>query len=88
MMGKFESFGIETFNDLNLKLQNEYLKSAQFPEYQFCYCKKQAGIKDIYRLVSNSCTTNLYRSPRVLADELYNHRENLIIANSPAEGDL
>jgi DNA polymerase-3 subunit alpha (Gram-positive type) len=69
-------------------LQNESLRSHQFGEYQLVYCKTAKGIKDIYRLVSISCTTNFYNSPRVIAKDLYGKRENLIIVNSPNDGDI
>jgi DNA polymerase-3 subunit alpha (Gram-positive type) len=80
--------GIETFNQINTKLQNESLRSHQFGDYQLVYCKTQKGIKDIYRLVSISCTVDFYNSPRVIAKNLYEHRENLIVVNSPNDGDV
>jgi DNA polymerase-3 subunit alpha (Gram-positive type) len=83
--------GITNVNELNDKLQCDQLHniSPAFSKYILVYAKNQKGIKDIYKLISNSSTVNLYHNiPRLMNSLLMNNRENLIIANAPCSSDI
>jgi DNA polymerase-3 subunit alpha (Gram-positive type) len=88
MLNRLEKMEIKNIDDINIKLQNDKLHHAQFGHFIVAYSRNQQGIKDIYKLVSSSHTTNLHRRPRVYTDEIKNNRGNLLIANHPTESDV
>jgi DNA polymerase-3 subunit alpha (Gram-positive type) len=87
-LNRLNAQNIKNIEDINLKLQNNALHHNQFGYFAEIYARNQNGIKDIYKLVSTSHTTNLHRHPRVYIDEIKNNRKNLIVANHPTDGDI
>jgi len=78
---------ITNLNQIN-SLQNNFLYTRQFGYFVDLYCKNQSAIKQLYKLVSISHTTNFYKNPRVFIDQLNDLHENFLIANSPTESDV
>lgn len=78
---------ITTIDKINT-IQCPELYSRQFTSFANLYVKDQQGIKELYRIVSNSFTTNLLNTPRVFVDEIETARQHLIVTNSPTEGDV
>jgi DNA polymerase-3 subunit alpha (Gram-positive type) len=85
---KLSKMGISNIEDINNKLQTSNLYSTQFANIINIYCKNQSGIKNLYKIISESLTTNLYSKPRVFKNELISNKHNLFITNSPTESDL
>jgi DNA polymerase-3 subunit alpha (Gram-positive type) len=88
MYHKLTLQNIRNVDDINKKLQSNYVYRNQFGYFINVYAKNQQGIKDIYKIVSKSCTDDLYKYPRVYIDDIKNERDNLIIANHPTESDV
>jgi DNA polymerase-3 subunit alpha (Gram-positive type) len=88
MIDKLEAMGINNINLINKKLNNSSLKENQYPNFNIVYAKNQVGLKKIYQLVSTSYTDSYFRTPRISIEILKNMRNDLIIANSPYDGDL
>jgi DNA polymerase-3 subunit alpha (Gram-positive type) len=88
MMKKIIDTGITNINEINSKSQNSTLYSKQFSKYVCVYAKNQSSIKTMYQIISTSLTKHLYTNPRVFKDELISLRNNLIITNSPTEGEI
>jgi DNA polymerase III alpha subunit (gram-positive type) len=88
MLDQLHAMKIANINELNSCVQCEELYKRQFSLYALAYARSQKSIKDIYRLVSQSSTTDLYRIPRIFKEWLDPRRHNLIIACSPTDGEI
>jgi DNA polymerase III alpha subunit (gram-positive type) len=88
MCERMRNLGICKISDINKKLQSTQLFCKQFNQFIEIYAAKQSSIKTIYQIVSKSLTKNLYSTPRVFKEDLIMLRKDLIIANSPTEGDI
>lgn len=88
MLQKIRELGINNINQINSSLQNSHLNCRQFNEYIEIYAKKQSSIKTIYKIISTSLTKHLFNNPRVFKKEIVSTRNDLIITNSPTEGEI
>jgi DNA polymerase-3 subunit alpha (Gram-positive type) len=78
---------MKQINELNqLKCPNYY--NSQFPLFCQIYTKNQAGLKDLYHLISISYTEQFFREPTIFIDQINAVRKNFVIASSPFWGDV
>ncbi len=82
-----ESEELNNINELNELTKNIDWKK-QRPYHALVLAKNQAGLKDIYKLVSKAHLDNFYRKPRILKSELLAKRENLLIGSACESGQL
>lgn len=80
--------GVKTIDDLNSKLQNNFLKSRNRGNLITVYCKSQEEIKKLYELVSISLTENYYGGPKVYLENFSKFQNSFLITNSATEGDV
>ncbi len=88
MMGKLADMGIYTFDQINDALQNPSLRSKTRGDDILLYVKNQAGIRDLYELISIASTTNFYKRPTLTWNIINQHRDNLYVANAPVDGEV
>ncbi|MDE6429312.1 MAG: PolC-type DNA polymerase III, partial [Malacoplasma sp.] len=79
---------ITTIQDLNLKLQNSFLKSRNRGNLITVYCKTQEDIKKLYELISISLTENYYGGPKVYLENFLKFKNSFLVTNSATEGDV
>ena len=88
MAKQLEKLDIKNFADL----QNEMSANADplqlKPYHQIILVKNQAGLKNLYRLISKSYLDYYRRNPRIPKTELEKHREGLIIGSACEAGEL
>ena len=73
--------------DIN-KLSSE-ISWKELPTYHtVLLAQNPEGLKDLYKLVSNSHINHFYRKPRILKSELIQNRENLLISSACEAGQL
>ncbi|MGM0444976.1 MAG: PolC-type DNA polymerase III [Bacillota bacterium] len=87
LLEEIDDFDINNLNEINELTKNIDWKKSR-PYHALILAKNQAGLKDIYKLVSKSHLDNFYRKPRVLKSELLAHRENLLIGSACESGQL
>ena len=78
---------IDNIDELNELTKNIDWKK-QRPYHALILAKNQAGLKDIYKLVSKAHLDNFYRKPRILKSELLAKKENLLIGSACESGQL
>ena len=82
-----ENKDVKTVKDINRclgKLNTKKIKSY----HCLIFAKNQAGIKDLYKLISSSHLNHFYRRPRMPRSEILEYRDNLIIGSACEAGEL
>lgn len=79
---------IKTFKEINNMRGEEYFKTI-FPTKEVTvWVKTQAGLKNLYKLISESHTTYLTRTPTIPKRIIEENREGLIIGSGGMNGHL
>jgi len=87
-ISKLKAMDIDNFNEVNEKI-NSIDTSKLRPSNVVILAKNQAGIKDLYKLVSLAHTKYLYSgTPTIPKSEIKNHRENLLVGSGFYESDV
>jgi len=87
LLNEDHEFEISTIKDINELTKNIDWKKSR-PYHAIVLAKNQEGLKEIYKLVSESHLNNFYRKPRILKSDLMANRENLLIGSACESGQL
>ncbi|MBS6184292.1 MAG: PolC-type DNA polymerase III, partial [Clostridium celatum] len=83
-----EELEVETLEDLN-KIFLEKVDIKKLPTYHIIIlAKTQAGIRNLYKLVSEAHIDNFFRRPRTKRSRLMEMREGLIIGGACEAGEI
>jgi len=82
-----KQYGIRTVGEINAAIGGPDVRK-QGTNHIILLVKNQAGLKNLYKLVSYAHVDYFYRHPRTPRTVLQNHREGLIIGSACSEGEL
>ncbi|MBS4457014.1 PolC-type DNA polymerase III [Tuanshanicoccus lijuaniae] len=83
-----EQFQMVLHSDLNSQMgKGESYKNAR-PFHATILAKNQAGLKDLFKLISESNVRYFYRTPRIPRSLLTQHRQHLLIGTACSEGEI
>lgn len=83
----FKKAGAERLCDVNEIYGNLDFKKIR-PTHATIYAKTQAGLKNLYELISDSHINHFYSSPRILKSELLKRRDGLIVGTACSSGEV
>ncbi len=79
--------GASNLNDINNYISKIDWKDLR-PFHAVLLAKNQAGLRNLYKLVSISHLNNFYRKPRILKSKLLQHKEGIIIGSACESGQI
>ncbi|MGE4571474.1 MAG: PolC-type DNA polymerase III [Candidatus Izemoplasmatales bacterium] len=71
--------GFNKFSDLNLILDENEIYKFPFPKQINLMVRQQKGLKNLYKILSESLTTNFDRGAKITKSYLDHHREGLLV---------
>ncbi len=88
LLRDMEKIGIYKHNEINhLVGQNEAYK-FQIPKHVTLLAKNEKGLKNMFKIISDSHTVHFYKEPRVTRSILNELRHNLLIGSSCSTGEV
>ncbi|MFW5972011.1 MAG: PolC-type DNA polymerase III [Bacillota bacterium] len=87
MLIEVDSQDIKNLNEIN-KLSKKIDWKNLRPYHLIILARNKEGLKELYKLISNSHINHFYRKPRILKSELTHIRDNLLIGSACEAGQL
>ena len=87
MLQQLKEAGIKKHNELN-SLAREDAYKLGLPDHATILVKSQEGLKNLFKIVSDSLTTSFYQVPRVRRSVLEEYREGLLIGSACDNGEV
>lgn len=81
LVKKLRKNGINRFQDLNLAINPEDIYKFPYPKHINLLVKRQEGLKNLYKILSEGLTTYYDRDAKVLKSYLNKHRDGLLISS-------
>lgn len=83
-----DQFQMTSHQDLNHEIgKNDAYKQAR-PFHATLLVKEQPGLKDLFKLVSESNLNYFYRNPRIPRSVLMKYRQHLLVGTACSEGEI
>lgn len=73
--------GINRFRDINLMINKDLMYKYPYPNHINLLVKQQAGLQNMYRILSEGLTTYYDRNAKVLKSYLNKHRKGILVSS-------
>ncbi|CAD2076731.1 PolC-type DNA polymerase III [Phocicoccus pinnipedialis] len=87
MLQQLKEVGIKKHSELNTLAREDAYKLG-LPDHAIILVKTQEGLKNLFKIVSDSLTNSFYQVPRVRRSVLEAHREGLLIGSACDNGEV
>lgn len=88
MLSDIFASGVNTYFELTKLLKKEVLIKAVRPTHLSILVKNKVGLKNFYKIISDSHTTHFNRDATVVRTVLEKYREGILIGSGCANGDI
>lgn len=83
-----EKEGITKHNEINSLVGKNEAYKYQIPKHVILLAKNEAGLKNMFKIISDAHTVHFHKEPRVTRSYLTKHRDNLLIGSACSEGEI
>lgn len=88
MLKELKQAGIHRFGDLNLIIDREKTYKYPYPNHINLLIKKQEGLKNLYKILSEASTTYFDRDAKIPRSYLERHRKGLLVSSGCRNSDF
>ncbi|WP_414048000.1 PolC-type DNA polymerase III [Macrococcus equi] len=88
MLKQMEQLGVTNHNQIDAKLSNQDAYKRARPMHVTLIVQNQTGLKNLFKIVSESMVTYFYRTPRIPRSLLIEHREGLLVGSACDNGEV
>ena len=86
LLRDMDSLGITCHNQINSLVGNAY--KHHIPKHITLLAKNEAGLKNLFKIISDSHTVHFHKEPRVVRSFLTENRDNLLIGSGCSNGEV
>ncbi|MDF2700425.1 MAG: polC [Haloplasmataceae bacterium] len=86
LLKDMEKNNINYHHEINNLIGDAY--KHQIPKHVTLLARNEAGLKNLFKIVSDSHTVHFHKEPRVLRSFLNVHRDNIFVGSSCVEGQV
>ncbi|MCU7556612.1 PolC-type DNA polymerase III [Macrococcus capreoli] len=88
MLKQIEQLGVMNHNEIDAKLSNQDAYKRARPMHVTLIVQNQTGLKNLFRIVSESMVHYFYRTPRIPRSLLMENREGLLVGSACDNGEV
>ena len=88
MLGDIAELGVTNYKDLNSLINPNQIYKHVIPTHLNLLVKNRVGLKNLYKIISDSHTNHFQRIARVMHDVLELHREGILVGSGCANGEI
>ncbi len=88
MLGDITDLGITNYKDLNSLIDKNQIFRYVFPTHLNILVKNKVGLKNMYKIISDSQTKHYQRNARVVREVLEKYREGILIGSGCVNGEV
>ena len=88
MLGDLSDLNVMNYNQINDITNKEEAFKYMIPQHINILVKNREGLKNFYKIISDSHTTHFHREPRILKSVIDKYREGLLIGSGCCNGEI
>ena len=88
MLYQLKQLNVVNHKDINDRLMTQDAYKRSMPSHVTLLVKTQAGLKNLFKIVSYSLTDNFYKVPRIRKDVLEKYREGILVGSACDQGEV
>ncbi len=88
MLGDLSDHGVTNYNQINDITDKEQAFKYMIPNHINILVKNKEGLKNFYKIISDSHTTHFHKEARILKSVINKYREGLLIGSGCVNGEI
>lgn len=88
MLKQMETLGVTNHKEIDLKLSNKDAYKRARPMHVTLIVQNQKGLKNLFKIVSDSMVKYFYRTPRIPRSLLNEYREGILVGSACDNGEV
>lgn len=88
MLKQIENLGVTKHNEIDAKLSNQDAYKRARPMHVTLIVQNQTGLKNLFKIVSESMVNYFYRTPRIPRSLLTENREGILVGSACDNGEV